>query len=313
MKDTLLVPVVLILTFLVCSIIIAAFVFLSHTDSSAVPRYLGPIVLSALGPAILLTFLRSFFRRIVSIAAVVLVLITTAALLVATVFIDEMIVRPRVGDGGVTNPLPTGVILHGDEYSIRIGQAEGASLEDVLVFRRRSLPRVVPVESAVWNGETLEIVSRDPAADLRLSAEHLSGVRMDGAPASITSVARDITSVYTVLRGTFRGGMNLDFVIYAAAFILAIGAVWTPARLFRWPLLNALIALAFLRGIFAVPRLAVAIPLTNDFFQFLPPFVGTYRGPILWVVLAIVAFVVATILPPLSRWRREMFGDEGTR
>jgi hypothetical protein len=311
-KRTLLVPVVLLLNTALFGVLIGIPVVLVRSGAEAVLYHLGPIILAATLLAVLFTIVRSVFRAIVPPLFLFLIAITVVAVGAGVLVIDETVLSRRLGDPAVRNPVPTEAILYGPDYSVRIGDATGAALEDVLLFRRHSLPVIVPIAEAVWNEQTMEIVSLGPE-EIRFSADELSSVGWRQLPPSIEAIVDHIVSLYTLLQSTYRAGLTDIFLAYAIGILFAVIGVWTPARLFRWPLLNLLVSIMYLRLIVAVPALVVRFSVGDVVPEFFPTFVGANLVPLIWGTLGVVLLVVAAFLPSLKRWRREITGGGGSQ
>jgi hypothetical protein len=314
-KRTLLIPVVLLLNTALFGVLSAIPVILVHSSTVAALHHLGPIVLAATMAAVLFTVVRSVFRDIMPPLFLFLIAVTVVTIVTGVLVVDETVLSHRLGDPAVRNPLPTEVILYGPDYSVRIGESTGAALEDVLLFRRHEFPVIVHIPEAVWNEQTMEIVPLGSVAgteEIRLSAQELSSVAWRHLPPSVDAVARQIVSLYTVLQSTFRARLMDSFLAYAIGLLCALIGVWTPARLFRWPLLNLLVSIMYLRLVVAVPALVVRFSVGALLPDFLPAFVGANLTPLVWGTLGIVLLVVAAFLPSLKRWRREIAGSGGS-
>ena len=91
---------------------------------------------------------------------------------------------------------------------------------------------------------------------------------------------------------------------------LAIAAVWTPVRFSRWPLLNVVVAVAYLRLLVAVPRIAWVPWLESAVWRRAPSWVVDDRVLLMWAAMAIVLLIAAVALPSLTRWRHAMHYQE---
>lgn len=311
MKRTLLVPVVLLVHTLLFSIVIGVFVylyeppFLYRLSDTAGLSLVGPVVLGALLPAFIFTIIRSVLKPIVPWLFLVLLTVSAGLLLAGAVSLPEFGHAGVSPDPALTRHLPEKVILSGTDVSIRIGTATGVALSDVLIVHHDELPAIRHVPEGVWN-----------AADGRLSfpegesvsVEQFSEILWWNAPPTLRRIAADISSVFFVLAGSFQTGMSLEFFVTWAAFLLALTAVWTPARFFRWPLLNLVIALSYLRLVLAVPDwVASGIPFLSKTLSGMtvPPVA------IVWGVCGVSLLCVSLFLPSLALWQREVAEEGG--
>ncbi|MFP4211270.1 MAG: hypothetical protein ACLFR8_08515 [Alkalispirochaeta sp.] len=306
MKRTLLVPVALFLHMIVYAVVIGVPVFFLGLEGSAIVGHLGLVLFAAMTVAVPAVSVRSVFRPIVPVVFLLMLIFATAAFTLGIVVLDTVVLDRHTRDPGTERGIPVGAILTGPEFSLFVGDATGVALEDVLVFRTGEVPRIMRFENAVWNSRAQEIVSTDPDTPGRFAAAELDTVSWRRVPPSIRRVVDDLATVYALPAGSFRLGNTRDLAIYLGSLVLALTAVWTPARLFRWPMLNVLLAIGYLRGVLWVPSGVVAYSMIERLPDWVPTLFGEYLTATIWIVSAMILFGIALVLPSLARWRREI-------
>jgi len=309
-KRTLLVPVALFLHMIVYTVVIGVPTFLMELNGSAIIGHLGVLLFATLIAAVLAVTVRSVFQAIIPVLFTVLMGVSALVFTVGIVVLDTGVLQRHSRDPGTERVIPVGALLNGPEFSLYVGGATGVALEDVIAFRTDEIPRITRFEEAVWNSRAQEIVSTDPTVPGRYSTADLDAVAWRRVPPTLQRLIDDLKTVYALPVGALRVGSTRDLIVYLGALILALTAVWTPARLFRWPMLNVLVALGYLRGILWVPSGVTEHSVVTFLPGWVPPLVGEYLTPTVWVAAAVILFGIAVALPSLARWRREI-GSEG--
>jgi len=307
-KRTLLVPVVFLLNVLLFSAIIGLFVYLYEPPGMSATNMVGPIVLGAVFPAFILTIVRSVLKPIVPLLFLVLLTASAGLTLGGALFLDGSTGYGVTGDPALRRRLPERVILSGTDVSIRIGDATGVALSDILVARHNELPVLDHQPEGTWNAVDSRIVFSDGES---VSTEQFSEILWWHAPRTLRNIAEDISLLFAALAAAFHDRMIPDFLVIWIAFLVALAAVWTPARLFRWPLLNLVIALAYLRFVLGVPAWAGGLIEKLPLISRLPPVLVAHPAVLIWTVSAVLLLGVSLFLPGLSLWQREVAEEGG--
>ncbi len=311
MKHLMTVPVVFLFHMVAFGVLIAFGVWLYDPATASVLAAAGPILTAALFPAVLASVLRGVRTSRNSWLFLLVLGVSIGVLLFGISAIHSLAGR-NVPDGGLQRRIPVGVIINGDDYSLRIGAATGVALSDILVVSHRDIPTITHHEKGTWNAEASRIVFPDGTS---LSADHFPELRWRSVPSFLGKLANEVTALFLLLHRSMvqRDFMELSYLW--GAFVLALLAVWTPARLFRWPLLNIAVAVGYLRLIPAIPssaeqtivaELLAAISLP----AFFPATLHVYPFTLLWTGIALLLLFVSFFLVPLGRWQREI-GEEG--
>jgi hypothetical protein len=90
-------------------------------------------------------------------------------------------------------------------------------------------------------------------------------------------------------------------IAFLAAWCLALACTWTAGRATRWPLFNLLCALAYIRFLFAVPRLVTDLLAVEFVGRAVPEAVQRSGDLIALVFVVCIAGVVAWLLPAVDR------------
>lgn len=311
MKRTLLIPVSLFVTFLVIVGVLAIPVVLILGTVSQMLGAVGPLLFIAWIGAIACTTLRGVIVPIVPSVMVGILFVATAFGLFGIIVLDELVLQPRTGDAAFDRPFPTRTFLRGPDQSVFVEDAQGVSLSGLYVVTPREGIAIREYDSGLWRNDRSEIVVNGDSAPEPISLADTTAVRWRQTPPSLRAIVSDANRVYIRLRDRFHAGFSLDFVLTIVSVAALLAMVWTPARITRWPLLNALFVFAYVRGVVALPhgveRLAESIPMP----VFLPTFVVNNISDVVMALLSLVLLVIALVLPPMREWRREVLGEGG--
>jgi hypothetical protein len=307
-KRTLLAPVLLLANTVLFFLLIAGFVTLYEPTVATVLHQTGPVLLMALFPAVMFTVLRSLFKAIVPVLFLFLVCVTSALILTGAVLVHHPGGGVPLPDPALQRRLPTGVILSGGDVSVRIDDATGVILTDLLLVYHREVPAIRVVPEATWHAGESRIVLPDGKD---VDSTNFSEVLWWQIPPAVRSLATDGMTLFRMLAGPLYSGRTIELALMWSAFLLALTAVWTTARLFRWPLLNLAVSVAYLRGILALPESAEVLVRSYPLPRWMPDVVTRYPVVPAWALAALVLLVIAVFLPPLNRWQREMVDGEG--
>lgn len=312
MKSTLLTPVTLLLNFIVFAGVLVIPVVLTIGTVSQVVGIGGPLLFIAWIGAVVVTTLRSVVIPIVPTIFIPIIFVVTSLGLFGIVILDEVVLQPRAGDAAFDRPFPTGTFLRGPERSVYVEDAQGVSLSGIVVVTPRENPAIREYDSGVWRNDRSEIVVIGPSSPDPVSLSEIAAVQWRQTPLSIRGIVVDARSVYTLLRERFHTGLSLEFILMIASFSILLAMIWTPARITRWPLLNALFVFAYVRGVVALPngveKLAEFVSLPPG----LPVFVENNLLVVVMALASLLFILVALVLPPMREWRREVFRDGGT-
>ena len=223
----------------------------------------------------------------------------------------------------------TGVMLRSEQYGVMVGERTGTALSDVVVVDTRYLGPAATQRPALRHYRRVEW---DPwervlilPGDEDLSTENIPGFDDPGIHPAVSRLIMDVQTVLRRLRQFWTGPSgeerlfgvvppSLDPyvipIVPALALALVLAVVWAPARLSRWPLLNAAFAFGWLRLVLAVPRLVA----TASEFPVVAARLPAELQPVLvelgWLILTAIAVLVAILLPSLERWRHDMHYEE---
>ncbi len=288
--------------------LIVVFAVLYEPSPVTILDHIGLILLIALFPAVMFTILRSLFKAIVPVLFLVLLFVTSALILTGAVFLHHPDGGMPFSDPVLQRYLPTGVILSGGDVSVRIDDTTGVILSDVLLVYHRHIPSIQVIPEAMWDAEKSQIVLPNGT---EIESENFSEVLWWRIPPAIRNIAADSKNLFMILAEPLFSGRLVHAVMVWSAFLLALLAVWTPARLFRWPLLNLVISLAYLRAVLALPDWLQSLIELFSLPDWIPGVLSDYPVVPGWALSALVLLIIAVFLPPLDRWQREMMEEEG--
>ncbi|TVQ99527.1 MAG: hypothetical protein EA403_12885 [Spirochaetaceae bacterium] len=163
-----------------------------------------------------------------------------------------------------------------------------------------------PVTEAI----TARPASETTGAPFALSdAVHAPWALFDPPPA-VRSVSRDVQTVATLLTADLVE-TPLRTAAGIAAVALLLTASWVLLRLTRWPLLNALLTLGWVRLIlFALP-LAAHPELAHAIERLVgaPEALRWVYLPAAMLLCGVLLVGINMVLPPFDHWRREVHGE----
>lgn len=212
---------------------------------------------------------------------------------------------------GFDQPFRDRTVYHGDNVAMFVESSRGVALTGVVLgeWDGRLAPGTPRLD---WRAEVVVDLSgsrliRAPGPDLQLDRFDVVVVRHN--PQVAEAIRRDIARNVSIVQGHIDSGRTVPLpvvpvalpvtaIIAVAALCLALAAIWTPARLSRWPLANAVLVILYLRLVLLVPSLVDLIPARYVAAVPQPYLVG-------WAALGVASFAIAVALPPLARWRRE--------
>jgi len=223
------------------------------------------------------------------------------------------------GNQGVTMlmHLPQGRIVQLENASIYSPSVNDLTASPIVVFDRDADPGFELFDRAQVEPSTGAVVIMDrPDIDLDLRTQTGAYTSMVAPPERLQPLLRDIRGLNLLFFGAANSPGSADpmadagriHILFVIAFGVFLLSCWTPARLTRWPLFNAVLVYGVLRG---------AIWTVNSIhFGRLRELVTTVVGPeqlglVSAGILGFVAvvFVVALLLmQPLTSWKREV-GD----
>lgn len=311
MKHLMTVPIVFLFQLIVFGVLIAFCVWLFDPAMGSVLAVAGPILTASLFPAVLFSVLRGLRKSRNSWLFLLVLGVSIGALLFGISAVHTIAVR-NAPDDGLQRRIPVGVIINGDDYSFRIGDATGVALSNIIVVSHREIPTIGHYERGVWNAEEARIVFPDGTS---LSAEDFPELRWRSVPSFVRGLAEEVTALFLMLHEMMARRDFTGLAYLWGAFVLSLLAVWTPARLFRWPLLNIAVAIGYLRLIPVIPTWTEQGPVADVLSRlslpdFLPGTLHLYPFTLLWTGSALLLLMVSLFLSPLGRWQREI-GAEG--
>lgn len=323
MKRTLLLPPTVLLVVLALAGS-AVLLFLSAGFPFRIlPAVLAPLVPVAAALGVVYGYTRAVRRPLVPALAVLLVFLTISGALVGALVlaratpVDTAAVDPfRV----VSPNLEPGVVYPGQRYALVVDRQSGTILSGVTVvdFQSGADRRVSRHDEGHWDRRD-GIVSVPGGTSI--PADSLIGFGRPTLPGVVVRAIDDAERVFGVVAARWdeptmpsflasllppdaRAVAGMVVAVFAPA--LAIAAVWTAVRFSRWPLLNVLTAIAYLRLVFALPRLLSQPAVERIVFSRLPEWLAIHRVSVAWLLVGALGIVIAVVLPSLNRWQHDM-------
>jgi hypothetical protein len=214
--------------------------------------------------------------------------------------------------------IPSGVILRGEDFGMLVDEVRGVEFVDVTIVEPTAVPMVSRYGAAYWDRSRQELIL---AGRSDLPVENVAVMARPRVPGAVASAARDADAAAQLIAGapgrTLPAVLGIELnaflmrlvslVFTVGAFSVAVAGMWTPARASRWPLLNAVLALAYGRVVLAASRVRAlpnAIPISPA-----PEIVDVMLPEALWLGVGLASLTISALLPPLKTWRRGVLGD----
>lgn len=327
MKNALLHLSVYFLYATLCAAVIVAVLWVMGASLAALAPLTPSVLFSAWAVGMVPATLRLLRRGRYPVLTAVGVAGITAAVLVGMILLygtegddsaESQLVR-SMAEG----TLETGRIYQGRDYSVLVEGMTGSELRSVVVTDHTEGigPRITVYPEGYWHRLNAELILPD-GPDLDLNT--LKGFGIPVMPAAVRSTVTDVLSVVETtallwsapvpfLREDFLPSMVRSIaspLLVVLVFTLLLTAVWTPLRLTRWPLLNVVAGLAYLRAVVALPAAADQLMRLEIVTRWLP---GVSRGELVLLtggLVLLVLVLVALLRPSLNTWRHNMHFQE---
>lgn len=327
MKDALLHLSLYILCALGCAIAILLVLLVMGASWGAIGFFIGPVLLSAWALGMVPATLRLLRRARRPVMTAMLVACLTAGVVSASIVLHG---TSRISPAGSPiarsmseGTVETGRIYQGREYSVMVDQVNGNELGPVIVVdHTEGIDARMNVHSqGYWDHVRNELIL---PGDSDIALDDLRGFGVPVMPATVRSTVSDVLGL--VESATLLWSAPLPFfdsarippifrtlvspMLSVLVLTLLIIAVWTPLRLTRWPLLNVVVGLAYLRVVAALPT-AVDQLMQVEFVARRTPGVSWSEFLLVGgVATFLIIAVVSLLLPSVAQWRHHMHFQE---
>lgn len=312
-----------------CAVVIVSVLLVMGAPLAVLGSIAAVVLFSSWAVGMVPATLRVLQRARRPVLVVVAVAVLTAAALVATILLHGPggggVVESQLARAMTEGKVETGRIYQGERYSVLVGAVTGSELRSVVVTDHTETveQRITVYPEGYWDRLNSELILPDgPEVDLNT----VKGFGLPVLPPAVRATVTDFLGLVETAASLWNAPVPflaaesvsprirslLSPVLTVLMLTLLLTAVWTPLRLTRWPLLNVVAGLAYL-------RLVVAIPAITD--QLLSVEIVTRRLPeisrtelvVLMGGLVFVVLVLLTILrPSLSTWRHNMHFQESS-
>lgn len=327
MKDALLHLSLYILCALGCAVAILSVLLVMGASFGVIGLLLGPVLFSAWALGMVPATLRllRWARRPVITA-------TLVACLTAGVLSASILLHVTSGISPVESPIArsmsegtveTGRIYQGRDYSVMVDQVNGSELGPVIVVdhTERIDARITVHSEGYWDHQNNELILPD---DSDIDLDHVRGFGVPAMPPAVQSTVTDVQRLVESTSSLWSGPLPffdsdrvapifrtlVSPMLSVLVITLLLIAVWTPLRLTRWPLLNVVVGLAYLRVVAALPT-AVDRLMQVEFVARRTPAVTRSESLLVGgAVLFLIMAVVSLLLPSVAQWRHNMHFQE---
>ncbi|MFW5827758.1 MAG: hypothetical protein ACOCU4_06685 [Alkalispirochaeta sp.] len=314
MKDTLVHLSLYVLFAAICIGSVVLVLLVMGASLQGVAPLAGPIVIAGWAGGMVPATLRVLQRARRPVLA-----ISGAACLTAGVVVGMIIFSGSSRLDGVEPPsvetVQAGRVYQGQEYSVIIDRVVGTDLGPVIVAdHTEELDATLQLyPEGYWDRlHNLLILPSGPDIDL----DDLKGFGVPDMPESVRGTAGDVVDLWTTAVVLWNSSMPFVPVSWVAPVLtvllitLLLIVVWTPLRLTRWPLLNMVVALAYLRALAALPAAMRGIARIDGVEAWLPEMSAAELFAIGGAAVFLGLAVVSLLLPSVSHWRHHMHFQE---
>lgn len=324
MKDTLVHLSLYVLFALACIAAILLVLLVMGTSLRAVVPVVGPIVVAGwaggMVPATLRVLRRARRPRLTVSGAACL----TAGVVVGAILFSGgtglNVSQSRPMGSLLSGSLPvqtvqSGRVYQGREHAVVIDRVVGAELGSVIVADHMEEidVRLQLYPEGYWDQlHNLLILPDGPDIDL----DDLKGFGVPEMPVAVRATAADVLDLWTAVVVLWNSPLPLvdsswvSPVLAVLVVTLLFIVVWTPLRLTRWPLLNVVVAVAYLRAVAALPAVLRRITRIDSVARWIPEVSAAELFVIGGMTVFMGVAIGALLLPSVSHWRHNMHFQE---
>ncbi|MEX2444955.1 MAG: hypothetical protein WD492_15245 [Alkalispirochaeta sp.] len=330
MKDALLHLTLYVLFAVACAVAILSVLVVMGASLGAIVPMLGTVALSGWVVGMVPATLRLLRRGRRPVTTATMVACITAGMVVVAILTqgggERVPAESRLLSSMSEGTVVPGRVYQGREYSVLVDRLSGNEVGPVIVADHTedidARFRVHP--EGYWDRLHNELVLPD-GSDINLN--DLRGFGVPSMPAAVRNTAADVRGLVETAAVLWSSSVpfvesgqlplilrsTISPVLVVLVLTLLLTAVWTPLRLTRWPLLNVVVGLAYLRAVTALPTIAVWLMRVEIVTRWMP---GVTRAELVLlggIAMFLVLALVALLVPSLPNWRHNMhFRESGS-
>lgn len=308
-KRTLLVSLGFLLLIIVMAAVLAAFSVLIGTGDARVRADLPRIGIGAVVLAVLFSMRRASGRAVVPAVYLGWTGLIVTVVVAGIVLAHQFVLLPDLPDRALGEVVATDVILHGSRHSLVVGEATDTQVRDVIVISHNGqTPAIRYGVEGIWNRVDQQLTL---SGGLEIDAHEIDGLGRTSQPRALSATIGDIDRLTAHFMASARDSILIpvpwgQLFARVLAFSVAVTMTWTAIRFSRWPLINAVLALLYLRLVVAVPTLSARFGLEMRVSAVIPPIFVPFTTTSVWLLIALIMALVLIPLPRFGAWRREM-------
>ena len=323
MKNSLLVPVRFVLTFLVVTFLLSGTVALAewlgfsdpardfslHPIAFFVAAFKRTIVLGV-ALTMLVRLMRLHARPGIPIVSLFFTLVTSACVIFGSFWLARF-VQPdafgpsaTAGHAPVSVPIPVNVLNRSGDSFLFVSRAEDGVLKDVVAYSPDDEPRLAfSREARTVDGR---VILPDAGPTFALPDIETAPWAFVRPPRVLSGISRDSLSVSAVLD---RSVISPRFASAAAGFSVALLGAWAFLRWTRWPLLNVVLATAYVRGVLFVPVILSDEIAEELLWPVLPSWAPAYGSAAVWGAVGLALLATTVLMRPYRTWRKDVIDE----
>lgn len=309
-KRTLLVSLGFLLVIVVMAAVLAAFSVLIGTGDARVRADLPRIGIGAVVLAVLFSMRRASGRPVVPAVYLGWTGLVVTVAVAGIVLAHQFVLLPDLPDRALGEVVATDVILHGNRHSLVVGEATDTQVRDVIVIAhdRDQTPAIRYGAEGIWNRVDQRLTL---TGGMEIDAREIDGLGRTSQPRALSATIGDIDRLAAHFMASVRDSSLIpipwgQLFARVLAFAVAVAMTWTAIRFSRWPLINVVLALLYLRLVVAIPTLSARFGLEMRVSAVIPPIFVPFTTTGLWLLIALIMALVLIPLPRFGAWRREM-------
>lgn len=287
----------------------------------------GPILFAGWAAGMVPATLRLLRRAKKPVITGVLAAGLTAGIVAAAILIPG-IDGPNPGgtelDGSLAaRTVQPGRVYQGEQYSVVVDRVVGTELGQVIVANHAESvdSRLRVYREGYWDqaGNQL-ILPEGPDLDL----DRLRGFGAPMLPVAVRTMARDVHDFWATVVLVWSSPIpdaasplvpaGLQAIVSPVIAVLMttvlLMGIWIPLRLTRWPLLNAIVAVAYLRAVVALPAGVRSLMSSEIVPRWVPEADVAVYVVTASVAVGVLLVIGALVLPSLTAWRHAMHVPE---
>ncbi len=316
-KNSLLVPVRFVLTFLIVTLLLsgagALAEWLGYTDPGrAATLYPLTVFFAAFGrmviPGVVLSTLvvltRLHFHPGIPVVSLFLALVTVTGLIVGSFWLVRVLPDSTADLSPVALPIPTNVLNRSGDAFLFVSRTEDDVVQNAVTYSPTDEPRLAfSREGHIEDGR---VTLSGSGLTFTISDIDTAPWSLVQPPRGLLGISRDSRSVSAEFE---RPVFSLRFVAAAVGLSIALLGSWAFLRWTRWPFFNLVVAAAYVRSLLLVPVLLHDEIAVELIWPLLPAWAPGYGSSVAWGAVGLILLAMTVLMRPYRVWRKDVIDE----